>query len=66
MIISIFFEGWSCFKFNNLGMALGTIGQKCVERVKTKSQKILGANSNCCRSYRGKLNEGGGFLASSS
>ena len=51
------FEGWFYFKFNNLG------GQylrpwnlhQCGKRVKIKSQKVLEANSNVCRSYMGKL-----------
>ena len=46
-----FFEGWSRFKFNNLGLAIGT-------NLKTKSQKVLGANSYVCRSYRGKAGRG--------
>ena len=32
---------------------------QCGKRVKTKSQKVLGANSNVCRSYRGKTGRGG-------
>ena len=31
---------------------------QCCKRVKTKSQKILGANSCFCRSYRGKAGRG--------
>ena len=55
-----FFEGWSWFKFNNLGLALSTNLKFCtsVARVKTKSQKIFGAKSNVCRSYRGKTGRG--------
>ena len=34
--------------------------QECGKRVKTKSQKVLGANSYVCRSYRGKTGMGGG------
>ena len=30
------------------------------KRVKTKSQKVFGANSYVCRSYSGKTNDGGG------
>ena len=43
-----FFEGWSWFRFNNLGLTLGmalkfytSVGK----RVETKIQKVLGANS---------------------
>ena len=32
----------------------------CEKRVKTKSQKVLGANSNNCRDHSGK--NGGGWL----
>ena len=35
---------------------------QCGKRVKTKSQKDLGANSYVCRSYRGKTGSGRGFL----
>ena len=31
---------------------------QCGKRVKTKSQKVLGANSYICRSYRGKTGRG--------
>ena len=34
--------------------------QQCGKRVKTKSQKVLGAKSYVCRSYRGKTG-GGSF-----
>ena len=34
-----------------------------VKRVKTNSQKVLGANSYVCRSYRGKTSRGGLFVA---
>ena len=33
----------------------------CGKRVKTKSQKVLGAKSYVCRSYRGKTGRGGAF-----
>ena len=42
------FEGWSWFKLNNLGLALGTLGTNLKfyasveQRVKSKSQKVLG------------------------
>ena len=32
----------------------------CGKNVKTKSLKLLGANSQVCRSYRGKISRGGG------
>ena len=55
-----FYEGWSWFKFNNLGLALGTSLKfyTSVARTKTKSQKVLGANSYACRRYRGKTGRG--------
>ena len=59
-----FFERWSWFKFNNLGLALGTkleILDQSVKKVKTKSQKVLGANSYVCRSYSWKTGRGGLF-----
>lgn len=31
---------------------------QCRKRVKSKCQEVLGANSNVCRSYRGKLVSG--------
>ena len=31
---------------------------QCGKKVKTTSQKVLGANSNVCRSYRGKTARG--------
>ena len=34
---------------------------QCVKRVKTKSQKVLGANFCVCGCYREKLEKGGGF-----
>ena len=52
-----FFERWSWFRFNDLGLALRCtleILHQSVKRVKTKSRKVLGANSYVCRSYRGK------------
>ena len=59
-----FFEELLWFKFNNLGLALGTnlkcytILHQCGKTVKTKTQKVLGANSYVCRSYRGKTGKG--------
>ena len=52
-----FFEEWSWFKFNNFGLALGTnfiFYTSVAKRVKSKIQKVLGASSNVCRSYKGK------------
>ena len=46
---------------NNFGLALSTnfrILHQCDKRFKTKSQKVLGANSYVCRSYRGKIGRG--------
>ena len=40
-----FFEEWSWFKFNNLGLALWyslQILHQCGKRIETKSQKVLG------------------------
>ena len=34
------------------------IFHQCDKRVKTKSQNVLGAKSNVCRSYRGKTGRG--------
>ena len=50
-------DGWSWFKFNNLGLALSTI-HHCGKRVETKSQKVFGANSYVCRSWKGKTGRG--------
>ena len=51
-----FFEECSWFKFNNLGVAGGMVLKftPVLKRVKTKSQKVLRANSYVCRSFRGK------------
>ena len=35
---------------------------QCGKKVKTKSQKVLGANSYVCGSYRGKTSTGGGLF----
>ena len=40
-----FFEGWSCFKFNNLGLALGTNLKTYIsvaKGLKLKVRKLLG------------------------
>ena len=57
---TVFFEGLSWFKFHNLGLALGANLKfyTSVKRVKTKSQKVLGANSYVCRSCWGKTGRG--------
>ena len=39
---TFFLEGWSWFKFNSLGLALGTVLKLCGKRVKTESQKVIG------------------------
>ena len=52
--------GCSWFKSNNLGLALGI-----AKGLKLKVRKFWWANSNVCRSYRGKIGRmegGGGFL----
>ena len=62
---TIDFEGWSWFKFNNFGRALllwpWNLDQ-CGIRIKLKSQKVLEANSNVCRSYMEKLVGGEVFV----
>ena len=58
-----FFWGWSSFRFNNLGLALGTNLHQPVKRAKMKSQKVLRANSYVCRGYRGKTGRGGLFTS---
>ena len=52
------FEGCSWFKFNNIGQAQDTTLKFYTKIVKNKNQKVLGANSNVCRSYRGKTCRG--------
>ena len=52
-------------KFNNLGPTLGTNSKFCnsvANWLKTKIQKVLGANSYVCRSYRGKTGRRGLFV----
>ena len=59
-----FFEGWSWFKFINLGLALGInlkLLRQCGKSIKSKSQKVFGANSYVCWSYRERV-VGGVFL----
>ena len=59
-----FFDRWSRFKFNNLGLALGTnlkFYTSLSKGLKLKNQKVLGANFYVCRSYREKTGRGGAF-----
>ena len=47
VIFTFIFEGWPCFKFNNLGHVVGMIFeflQQCDKKVKTKNQKVLKAH----------------------
>ena len=56
-----FFEGWSWFKFNSLGLALSMgliFYTRVVEGLKLRSKKVLVANSYICRSHRGKTGRG--------
>ena len=58
-----FFEGCSCFKFNNLGLTLGTnlkFFTSVAKELKIKVN-IFWANSYFCRSYKEKPNSGGLF-----
>ena len=48
--------------FWNKGYDELEILHQCGKRVKTKSQKVLGANSYVCRSYWEKKLVGGGFF----
>ena len=51
-----FFEEWSWFQFNNLGLAPARNMKfyNIVAKGLKKSQKVQGASSYVCRSYRGK------------
>ena len=52
-----FFERWSWFKFNNLGLALSMtlkFYSSVGKGLKLKVRKIFGVNSYVCRSYRGR------------
>ena len=53
-----FFEGWSWFKLNNLGLALGT-NLKFYTSF-SKGLKLKVGNSYVCRKCRGKTGSGGG------
>ena len=53
-----FFEGWSWFKFNNLGLALGTNLKFCTnvaKGLKLKVRKFCGPNSTFVRVTGEKL-----------
>ena len=51
-----FFEWWSWFRLNNLGLPLKLeILHQCGKRVKTKSQKVSGTNSYVCKVTGEKL-----------
>ena len=56
-----FFEKSSWFNVNYLGLALGIALKSYTNVAKDlkQSQKVLGANSYICRSYRGKTGKGG-------
>ena len=59
-----FFEGWSWFKFNNLGLALGTNLKFCTsvaKGLKLKVRKFSGPNSTFVEVTEEKL-VGGAFL----
>ena len=57
-----FIEGWSWFKFNNLGVAPDMALKLCTSvAVKDKSQEFFGTNSYVCRSCRVKTGRGGLF-----
>ena len=60
-----FSTGWSWFKFNNLGLALGMALKLYISVAKGLKRKVLGANSYVCRSYKGKTDRRG-FLPPSS
>ena len=56
-----FFEGWSWFKFHNLGLALGTnlkFYTSLSKLLKLKFRRFCGFNFYVCRSYRGKTSRG--------
>ena len=63
-----FFEGWSLFKLNNFGPALGTNLKfyTSVEKgLKLKVRKFLGVKSYVFRNYRGKTGRGDLFASPS-
>ena len=56
-----FFEGWSRFKINNLGLATDTnwkFNSSVAKGSILKVRKNWGANSYVCRRYRGKAGRG--------
>ena len=55
-----FFEEWSWFKFNNLGLELGANLKftPVWQKVKTKIQKVFRANFYICGSHRGNTGRG--------
>ena len=60
-----FFDRWSWFKFNNLGLARGTklkFYTSLSKGSKLKVRKFFGLISYVCRSYREKTGRGGAFL----
>ena len=66
-IKTTFFEGWSCLKFNNLGVVLGRNFKFYSSVAKWLKSERLGANWYICRNYRGKPGGwwgGGGFVPS--
>ena len=60
-----FFEEWSWFKFNNLGLAIGANLKftQVGKRVKTKFKKVFRANFDICGSHRGNTGRGVAFLS---
>ena len=53
----LFFEGWSSFKFNNFGLALGMTLKfytSVSKGLRLKFEKFWGTYSTVCRSYKGK------------
>ena len=66
---TFFFEGWSWNMFNNFWLKRGIALKfytSLAKGLKTKSHKVLWANSKVCRSYKGKTGtakEGGVILS---
>ena len=52
------FEDCSWFKFNNMELELGVTLKFYTSVAKGLKLKALGANSNVCRSYKGKTSRG--------
>ena len=58
-----FFDGWSWFKFNNLGMALGVTLKFYIsvsKGLKLQVRKFRELKSYVCRRYSEKIGRGGG------